>query len=100
MTFCQGAGWLGDSIRPSCLDSDTPRKEREDICAASNIILTNPDLLHTTLLPTHRKWHRIFRNLRFVVIDEAHTYRGAFGSHVSLVIRRQIQNTISAGWCL
>ncbi|EGD78620.1 hypothetical protein PTSG_01598 [Salpingoeca rosetta] len=86
-----GAGWLGDAVRADCLDADTPARAREDVKSAANIILTNPDLLHATLLPRHRDWHRIFRSLRFVVIDEAHMYRGAFGSHVSLVIRRLLR---------
>eukprot|EP00597_Dinobryon_sp_UTEXLB2267_P014233 CAMPEP_0170110342 /NCGR_PEP_ID=MMETSP0020_2-20130122/7790_1 /TAXON_ID=98059 /ORGANISM="Dinobryon sp., Strain UTEXLB2267" /LENGTH=1196 /DNA_ID=CAMNT_0010335597 /DNA_START=57 /DNA_END=3647 /DNA_ORIENTATION=+ len=70
-------------------DGDTSQSERFAIQEhEGNIILTNPDMLHVTLLPEHKKWTRVWKNLRFVVIDEAHYYKGAFGAHVAMVLRR------------
>lgn len=69
-------------------DGDTPQAERAEIRKKARIILTNPDMLHVGLLPNHQAWSRLLRHLRYVVIDEAHTYRGVFGSHVAGVIRR------------
>ena len=68
------------------LDGDTPREDRNHIRDTANICLSNPDLMHLTLLPNHVEWKRLFMNLRFVVIDESHTYHGIFGSHVSMHI--------------
>src|SRR3546814_3918547 len=59
-----------------------------DVCSSD---LTNPDMLHVTLLPNHKVWQRIFTNLKYVVIDEAHTYTGSFGSHVAGVLRRVVR---------
>ncbi|NWG06046.1 MAG: DEAD/DEAH box helicase [Chloroflexi bacterium] len=73
---------------PSIYDGDTPAANRPAIRAKSRIVLTNPDMLHTGILPHHTQWLDFFSNLKFVVIDEAHTYRGVFGSHVANVIRR------------
>jgi DEAD/DEAH box helicase domain-containing protein len=75
-------------IRPAIYDGDTPRSERSAIRKRSNLILTNPDMLHVGILPHHHAWDELFANLAFVVIDEAHTYRGVFGSHVGGVLRR------------
>jgi DEAD/DEAH box helicase domain-containing protein len=75
-------------IRPAIYDGDTPRAERSAIRKRSNLILTNPDMLHVGILPNHPAWGELFANLAFVVIDEAHVYRGVFGSHVANVIRR------------
>jgi DEAD/DEAH box helicase domain-containing protein len=75
-------------IRPAIYDGDTPRGERAAIRKRSNLILTNPDMLHVGILPNHPAWGELFANLAFVVIDEAHVYRGVFGSHVANVIRR------------
>ncbi len=75
-------------IRPAIYDGDTPRQERSAIRKRSNLILTNPDMLHVGILPHHPAWGELFANLAFVVIDEAHVYRGVFGSHVANVIRR------------
>ncbi len=75
-------------IRPAIYDGDTPRAERAAIRKRSNLILTNPDMLHVGILPHHPAWGELFANLAFVVIDEAHVYRGVFGSHVANVIRR------------
>ncbi len=73
---------------PSIYDGDTPAANRPAIRAKSRIVLTNPDMLHTGILPHHTNWLEFFSNLKFIVIDEAHTYRGVFGSHVANVIRR------------
>jgi DEAD/DEAH box helicase domain-containing protein len=72
----------------SIYDGDTPTSHRSQIRKTANILLTNPDMLHTGILPHHTNWDEFFRNLEFVVIDELHTYRGVFGSHVANVIRR------------
>jgi len=75
-------------LRSAIYDGDTPREERPTIRRSSNLILTNPDMLHVGVLPRHRNWGDVFANLRFVVVDEAHVYRGVFGSHVANVLRR------------
>ncbi len=72
----------------STFDGDTPQAERAGIRRRARIILTNPDMLHVGILPNHRTWARVLRNLKYVVIDEAHIYRGVFGSHVASIIRR------------
>jgi DEAD/DEAH box helicase domain-containing protein len=69
-------------------DGDTPSAERAEIRRRARIILTNPDMLHVGILPNHQNWTRLLRNLRYVVVDEAHIYRGVFGSHVAIVLRR------------
>jgi len=69
-------------------DGDTPQAERAEVRKRARIILTNPDMLHVGILPNHQSWSRLLSQLRYVVIDEAHTYRGVFGSHVAGVIRR------------
>ncbi|WKZ36871.1 MAG: DEAD/DEAH box helicase [Anaerolineales bacterium] len=69
-------------------DGDTPQSQRPTIRKTARIILSNPDMLHTGILPHHANWGDFFSHLRFIVIDEAHTYRGVFGSHVANVIRR------------
>ncbi|WP_374717899.1 DEAD/DEAH box helicase [Neobacillus sp.] len=69
-------------------DGDTPANIRQRIRKAGHIVITNPDMLHSGILPHHTKWVSLFENLKFVVIDELHTYRGVFGSHVANVIRR------------
>jgi len=75
-------------IRPAIYDGDTPRNERSAIRKRSNVILTNPDMLHVGVLPHHPAWDEVLANLAFVVVDEAHVYRGVFGSHVANVLRR------------
>ena len=75
-------------IRPAVFDGDTPMDERDWVRAHSRLILTNPDMVHRSMLPGHARWERLLRRLKYVVIDECHAYRGVFGSHVSLVIRR------------
>jgi DEAD/DEAH box helicase domain-containing protein len=79
---------LHKAIRPAIYDGDTPRAERSAIRKRSNLILTNPDMLHVGILPHHDAWDDLLSNLAFVVIDEAHVYRGVFGSHVGNVLRR------------
>jgi DEAD/DEAH box helicase domain-containing protein len=69
-------------------DGDTPSDARKAIRERGHIILTNPDMLHTGILPHHTRWTRLFENLRYIVIDELHTYRGVFGSHLANVLRR------------
>jgi DEAD/DEAH box helicase domain-containing protein len=69
-------------------DGDTPSDARKAIREKGHIVLTNPDMLHTGILPHHTRWTRLFENLRFIVIDELHTYRGVFGSHLCNVLRR------------
>lgn len=75
-------------IRPALFDGDTPLDERDWVRGHARWILTNPDMLHRGILPSHARWARVLRRLEFVVIDECHSYRGVFGSHVALVIRR------------
>ncbi|WVZ66650.1 hypothetical protein U9M48_015840 [Paspalum notatum var. saurae] len=69
-------------------DGDTPRKDRLWIRDNARLLITNPDMLHVTILPNHRRFKRILSNLRYIVIDEAHSYKGAFGCHTALIIRR------------
>ncbi|HLM25332.1 MAG TPA: DEAD/DEAH box helicase, partial [Thermoleophilaceae bacterium] len=75
-------------LRHAIYDGDTPREERRAIRSRSNLILTNPDMLHVGVLPNHRHWGDVLANLAWVVVDEAHVYRGVFGSHVANVLRR------------
>jgi DEAD/DEAH box helicase domain-containing protein len=83
-----GALGLHEWIRPAIYDGDTPRESRSDVRRRANLILTNPDMLHLGILPHHDAWAELFANLAVVVVDEAHTYRGVFGSHVANVLRR------------
>jgi DEAD/DEAH box helicase domain-containing protein len=69
-------------------DGDTPSDARKAIREKSHVVLTNPDMLHTGILPHHTRWTRLFENLRYIVVDELHTYRGVFGSHLCNVLRR------------
>jgi DEAD/DEAH box helicase domain-containing protein len=75
-------------LREAIYDGDTPREERPAIRRRNNLVLTNPDMLHVGLLPHHKAWGDFLANLGWVVVDEAHTYRGVFGSHVANVLRR------------
>jgi DEAD/DEAH box helicase domain-containing protein len=79
---------VGAPIRTYTYDGDTPPDAREAIRSVGQIILTNPDMLHQAILPHHTLWMRLFENLRFVVLDELHAYRGVFGSHLANVLRR------------
>ena len=76
------------NIQSAIYDGDTPQSQRALIRKNARLILSNPDMLHTGILPHHTNWADFFRNLRFIVIDEMHTYRGVFGSHVANVIRK------------
>jgi DEAD/DEAH box helicase domain-containing protein len=75
-------------LRMFTYDGDTPQDARRAVRARANLVLTNPDMLHSGILPHHTKWAVLFQNLRYVVIDELHAYRGVFGSHVANVLRR------------
>ena len=75
-------------LKTHTYDGDTPANVRSVVRAAGQVVITNPDMLHAAILPHHTKWFKLFENLQFVVIDELHTYRGLFGSHVANVIRR------------
>ncbi|OGL10894.1 MAG: hypothetical protein A3I14_18725 [Candidatus Rokubacteria bacterium RIFCSPLOWO2_02_FULL_73_56] len=75
-------------MRMFTYDGDTPQDARRAVRARANLVLTNPDMLHSGILPHHTKWASLFQNLRYVVIDELHAYRGVFGSHLANVLRR------------
>jgi DEAD/DEAH box helicase domain-containing protein len=79
---------LQDAFGVFTYDGDTPSDARRAIRQRGHIVLTNPDMLHAGILPHHTKWTRLFENLRYIVIDELHTYRGVFGSHLANVLRR------------
>jgi DEAD/DEAH box helicase domain-containing protein len=78
----------GLNINSYTYDGDTPANIRQKVRKAGHVVITNPDMLHSGILPHHTKWVSLFENLKFVVIDELHIYRGVFGSHVANVIRR------------
>jgi DEAD/DEAH box helicase domain-containing protein len=79
---------LGADIGTFTYDGDTPQDARKAIRARAHVVVTNPDMLHKGILPHHTKWVKLFENLRYVVIDELHSHRGVYGSHVANVIRR------------
>jgi DEAD/DEAH box helicase domain-containing protein len=79
---------LTRTVRPAIYDGDTPREARAQIRKSANVVLTNPDMLHLGILPNDAAWGELFANLAVVVVDEAHVYRGVFGSHVANVLRR------------
>ena len=79
---------VGSDVRAFTYDGDTPQDARRAIRRRANVVLTNPDMLHAGVLPHHTRWARFFENLRYIVIDELHTYRGVFGSHAANVFRR------------
>ncbi|HVZ37225.1 MAG TPA: DEAD/DEAH box helicase, partial [Polyangiaceae bacterium] len=79
---------MGSSIRAFTYDGDTPQDARKQIRERANVVLTNPDMLHAGILPHHTRWAKVFENLRYIVVDELHTYRGVYGSHVANVLRR------------
>jgi len=78
----------GVDVKTFTYDGDTPQSARRAIRQAGHIVVTNPDMLHSGILPHHTKWTKLFENLKFIVIDEVHHYRGVFGSHLANVIRR------------
>jgi len=89
----RGLAWLaGDTINLpwecATYDGDTPGEDRSGIRKRARIVLTNPDMLHAGILPNHKSWDKFLRRLKYVVVDEAHVYRGVFGSHVACVLRR------------
>jgi len=86
--FPNGAPKVFDENDFATFDGDTPLGERNEIRQDARIILTNPDMLHLGIMPNHKVWAKLLRNLKYVVIDEAHIYRGVFGSHVAGVARR------------
>src|SRR5437879_5285522 len=79
---------LDNSFGVFTYDGDTPSDARAAIRERGHIVLTNPDMLHAGILPHHTRWTRLFENLRYIVLDEVHTYRGVFGSHLANVLRR------------
>jgi DEAD/DEAH box helicase domain-containing protein len=81
----------GLDISAATYDGDTPAPIRSAIRSAGQVVVTNPDMLHAAILPHHTKWYQLFEQLRVIVIDELHTYRGVFGSHVANVIRRLLR---------
>jgi DEAD/DEAH box helicase domain-containing protein len=82
------AGLHAPNVRAAIYDGDTPGERRWQIRKWANVILTNPDMLHVGVLPHHDRWADVLHNLRYIVVDEAHVYRGVFGSHVGNVLRR------------
>ncbi|MFA5368181.1 MAG: DEAD/DEAH box helicase, partial [Dehalococcoidia bacterium] len=92
----RGLGEIIDLLTPSAIaskdcttfDGDTAKEERRDIKKSARIVLSNPDMLHIGILPNHESWSSFLRNLSYVVVDEAHVYRGVFGSNVANVLRR------------
>ena len=81
----------GLPVSASTYDGDTPAPIRSTIRAAGQVVVTNPDMLHAAILPHHTKWFQLFEQLRVIVVDELHTYRGLFGSHVANVLRRLLR---------
>ena len=79
---------MGSEIRAFTYDGDTPQDARKAIRQKANVVLTNPDMLHSGILPHHTRWARYFENLRYIVIDELHYYRGVYGSHFANLLRR------------
>ncbi|MFE0021843.1 DEAD/DEAH box helicase [Amycolatopsis sp. NPDC059021] len=77
-----------EGVRAAAFDGDTPMAERDWVRAHANWVFTNPDMLHRGILSAHGRWAQFFRRLRYVVVDECHSYRGVFGSHVALLLRR------------
>jgi len=85
------AGLAEMELSAAVYDGDTPAPIRAVVREAGQVVVTNPDMLSTAILPHHTKWFQLFEQLRFIVIDEAHTYRGIFGSHVANVLRRLLR---------
>lgn len=79
---------MGADVKTHTYDGDTPPSVRTAIRNAGHIVVTNPDMLHSAILPHHTKWVKLFENIQYIVIDEVHSYRGVFGSHVANVLRR------------
>src|SRR5258708_21933642 len=81
-------GARGGGLGVFTADGDTPRDARRSIRARAHLVLSNPDMVHSGILPHHPRWAKLFENLRYVIIDELHAYRGVFGSHLCNVLRR------------
>ncbi|QDU58414.1 DEAD/DEAH box helicase [Aeoliella mucimassa] len=88
LSLVQGDQAMAARVRPGVYDGDTPTAQRRRIRNEANLVLTNPDMLHAGILPYHPKWATLFADLRYIVIDEVHTYRGILGAHVAAVLRR------------
>ncbi len=86
-------GELKANIKTFTYDGDTPDDARQAIRKQGHVVVTNPDMLHAGILPHHTKWQKLFSNLKYVVVDELHVYRGVFGSHVTNVFRRPLLRT-------
>jgi DEAD/DEAH box helicase domain-containing protein len=84
---------MNEDIKTYTYDGDTPQSARRAIRQAGHIVVTNPDMLHTAILPHHTKWVKLFENLKYIVLDEIHQYRGVFGSHFANVLRRLLRIT-------
>ena len=82
---------LGVDIKTFTYDGDTPGSARKAVREAGHVVVTNPDMLHSGILPHHTKWVKLFENLKYIVIDEIHAYRGIFGSNLSNVLRRLLR---------
>jgi DEAD/DEAH box helicase domain-containing protein len=89
--FRELAGGAGLDLHAAVYDGDTPAPIRSSIRTAGQVVVTNPDMLHSAILPHHTKWFQLFEQLRYIVVDEAHSYRGVFGSHVADVLRRLLR---------
>ncbi len=86
--FQRTADGLPGEIRAFTYDGDTPQDARKAVRNRANVVFTNPDMLHSGILPHHTRWAKLFENLRFIVIDELHYYRGIYGSHLANILRR------------
>jgi DEAD/DEAH box helicase domain-containing protein len=86
--FQKAVDAMGSDLRAFTYDGDTPQDARRAIRERANVVFTNPDMLHSGVLPHHTKWAKAFENLRYVVIDELHYYRGVYGSHLANLLRR------------
>src|SRR5713226_172422 len=86
--LCETLAAVSDPIGVFTYDGDTPQDARRTIRSRAHLVLSNPDMLHSGILPHHPRWAKLFENLRYVIIDELHAYRGVFGSHVCNVLRR------------
>ncbi len=89
--FRELARAAGLALNAAVYDGDTPAPIRSSIRSAGQVVMTNPDMLHAAILPHHTKWFQLFEQLRYVVVDETHVYRGVFGSHVANVLRRLLR---------
>lgn len=90
-SFCKTAGISNVDTIVNAFDGDTKKSERDSIRDTAKVIVTNPDILHCTVLPAHEDWKEFLSGMRFIVIDEAHAYTGVFGNHVALIIRRLLR---------